>query len=238
MTQPTTPPGWYPDPAGGPGQRYWDGVAWRDAAPAAPAAPYPAAPAAPAKKRKVWPWIIGGLVVLLGIAGLGSTGDKAKKDAAPSASAPSVSIGAPTAAGDAKDAAAPAGTGVRDGKFEFTVLSVTSGGKEVGDNPFLKQTAQGQFFVVTVKVTNIGDKPQSFSPSNQKLIDNQGREFEPDATAQIALGGSDIPVWDNINPGNTADVKLVYDMPVGAVPAAMELHDSMFSAGAKVKVGP
>jgi hypothetical protein len=28
---PGAPPGWYPDPAGGPGQRWWDGYAWTDA---------------------------------------------------------------------------------------------------------------------------------------------------------------------------------------------------------------
>ena len=186
--------------------------------------------------------LIDRLQFLLALAALGGTGSKDTPSVtanAPSASAPA-SAPAPAAApaDDAKDAAAPAGASVRDGKFEFTVQSVTGGGKEIGDNPYLKQTAQGEYFVVTVKVTNIGDKAQSFSPSNQKLIDSQGREFEPDATAQIALGGSDIPVWDNINPGNTADVRLVYDMPVGAVPAAMELHDSMFSAGAKVNVSP
>ena len=27
---PTTPAGWYPDPSGAPGQRYWDGTAWTD----------------------------------------------------------------------------------------------------------------------------------------------------------------------------------------------------------------
>ena len=31
-----TAPGWYPDPSGAPGQRYWDGVAWTDARPAPP----------------------------------------------------------------------------------------------------------------------------------------------------------------------------------------------------------
>ncbi len=30
MSQPPTPPGWYPDPAGG-GRRYWDGQAWAGA---------------------------------------------------------------------------------------------------------------------------------------------------------------------------------------------------------------
>lgn len=29
-------PGWYPDPSGGPGRKYWDGAAWHDAVPAQP----------------------------------------------------------------------------------------------------------------------------------------------------------------------------------------------------------
>ncbi|UOX99862.1 phospholipid scramblase-related protein [Blastococcus sp. PRF04-17] len=30
MTQPPPPPGWYPDPAGGAGARWWDGQGWTD----------------------------------------------------------------------------------------------------------------------------------------------------------------------------------------------------------------
>lgn len=67
--------------------------------------------------------------------------------------------------------------------------------------------------VVTMTVRNISDKAYGFSPSDQKLLDAQGREFEPSTDAQIALGGSDIPVWDNINPGNTVTAKVVFDMP-------------------------
>jgi Domain of unknown function (DUF4328)/Protein of unknown function (DUF2510) len=51
---PGAPPGWYADPAGGPGQRWWDGYAWTEAtvAPEVPppppaAAPPPAAPFTP-----------------------------------------------------------------------------------------------------------------------------------------------------------------------------------------------
>jgi Protein of unknown function (DUF2510) len=28
MGEPSPPPGWYPDPSGAPGQRYWDGQQW------------------------------------------------------------------------------------------------------------------------------------------------------------------------------------------------------------------
>jgi Protein of unknown function (DUF2510) len=31
--QPNPPPGWYPDPAGGPQPRYWDGMRWKPARP-------------------------------------------------------------------------------------------------------------------------------------------------------------------------------------------------------------
>lgn len=34
-----TEPGWYPDPAGGPTRRYWDGNAWYDGIPAGPRQP-------------------------------------------------------------------------------------------------------------------------------------------------------------------------------------------------------
>lgn len=110
--------------------------------------------------------------------------------------------------------------------------------RRVGDNPYLAKKAQGQFVIVTLTVQNIGDKPQSFSPSNQKLLDASGRSFASDSMAQIALGGSDIPLWDNINPGNTVDVKLIYDMPAGAAPASVELHDSMLSGGVTVALTP
>ncbi len=36
MTHPVAPPGWYPDPTGGGGQKYWDGALWHDAIPTRP----------------------------------------------------------------------------------------------------------------------------------------------------------------------------------------------------------
>jgi hypothetical protein len=48
MTAPPPPPpppaGWYPDPTGKPGQKYWDGQAWHDAAPATASPAYAPTP--------------------------------------------------------------------------------------------------------------------------------------------------------------------------------------------------
>ncbi|MFT3887316.1 MAG: RDD family protein [Arachnia sp.] len=44
---PQPPAGWYPDPAGSDGERFWDGVAWSQATRDKPAPPPPAEPLAP-----------------------------------------------------------------------------------------------------------------------------------------------------------------------------------------------
>lgn len=74
MAQQSPPPGWYPDPAGGWGQRYWDGEAW------GPVAPPPAQPPpAPPRRSGVLPAFLAGLspallIVLLPLVCCGACG--------------------------------------------------------------------------------------------------------------------------------------------------------------------
>lgn len=139
-----------------------------------------------------------------------------------------------TSAAPKKDDTPGLNTAARDGKFEFKVTKVQTGVKSIGDE-YLNQKAQGQYVLITVTVTNIGDKPQTMFDSNQKLTDAQGRTFSPDSGAAIYMKDNDI--WmKEINPGNTMTGTLVFDMPVGAKPASIELHDSMFSGGTKVSL--
>lgn len=204
------------------------------------------APIQPPKKKKKWPWIVGILVVLIviiaAVSGGGGEGTDNTASSGNSNSAEQAGSGNGDAGDDKGDKktdeqAAGLNTPVRDGKFEFVITNVESGLSSVGENEFLTAEAQGQFVVVTMTVNNTSKEPKDFSPTNQKLFDTEGRSFDPDTTAQIYLGGSDIPVWDNINPGNTVEVKVVFDMPVDAKPASIELHDSMFSGGVKVNLG-
>jgi len=211
-----------------------------------PQQPVPAQPAPqPKKKSKKWPWIVGAIAAVAVIGAVsGGEDDKKSATATPPAGVAAVDAAAPAAPGaaaPAAPAAAPApkkalpglNTPVRDGKFEFVVTGVESGLSTVGDNPFLTEKAQGQFVIVTMTVSNTSDQPKGLSPDSQEMYDAQGRKFTADVSAGIALE-SDVPLWDEINPGNKVTMKVVYDMPADAVPAEMELHDSMFSGGTRV----
>ncbi|WP_020107964.1 DUF4352 domain-containing protein [Nocardia sp. 348MFTsu5.1] len=207
-------------------------------------APNWAPPPPPQKKRKKWPFIVGGIVAVIVIAIAAGGGDKKDEDSTAAATTTQpADAGSNQQANEPQNDSAPAAdttaglnTPVRDGKFEFVVAGVEAGVADVGDNPYLNQQASGQFVLVNITVKNISDKPESFSPLDQKLFDAQGREFEADTTAMIAATSSDIPVWDKINPGNSVNIQLVFDMPADATPSKVELHDSMFSGGVEVKL--
>ncbi|SNS97660.1 DUF4352 domain-containing protein [Rhodococcoides kyotonense] len=131
------------------------------------------------------------------------------------------------------ESAAGLGTPVRDGKFEFVVTGAQPGVPSVGQD-FLTETAQGEYVLVTMSVRNIGDQAQSFATSAQKLLDGQGRQFSVDDMATIVLDQG--IAFEQINPGNSIEATIVFDVPAGTVPAEIELHDSLFSGGATVKL--
>lgn len=140
-------PGWYQDPSGAPRQRYFDGQGWTEHY-----SPLPRTPKT--TKRKVWPWIAAGLAFLL-VVGVASGGNKKTPSAAPASLAQTTSVVPPTPKSaqaqpiaPVTKTAAPAGSSVRDGKFEFRVLGVERA-KTVSD-----ETAQGEFVVVTLSIEN------------------------------------------------------------------------------------
>jgi uncharacterized protein DUF4352/uncharacterized protein DUF2510 len=242
----TTPAGWYSDPDGSGGRRYFDGQSWtehRAAAAATEAPPLETARAAPSSGPNMK--VIGGViaaVVLLVVVGATAvvltmrtdvgdatvTHKPSDASAGTSAAAPETPTGeeAPTL----EDQAYSIGMPARDGNFEFTVTGVDRA-PLVADPQFpeLQKTAQGEFLLVNMTVTNVGAEPQTFFASFNKLSDG-ATVFEADDEAWIYLGNT----LADLNPGDSITTAVVYDVPVGTDPESVELHDGPFSDGVTV----
>jgi hypothetical protein len=142
----------------------------------------------------------------------------------PTATAPAASTGQ-----------ASIGTEVQDGAFAFTVTKVDTGLHALGQG-VLRSEAQGSYVLVHVTVRNVGTESQLFTDSNQTLLDAQGREFTADTSAAMMNVPDSESFLTDINPGNSVDGVLVFDVPEDVAPASIELHDSMFSSGVLVSL--
>ena len=235
---PTTPAGWYPDPSGAPGQRYFDGTRWTDHRTVASAPPPFVTNAEQNKpgRRKIIAGVAGGILALAVIGSLTSHDEPAPAISTVESSAQAAAV----EHADLQPAAAPtevvaaAGSAVRDGKFEFVVTSTDT--STVGGNPnnqFMQETAQGKYLNVHLRVTNIGNEAQTFFSSNQKLHAG-GREYDADSMVGMWNGAENVEV----NPGNSIDAVVSFDVPVDLATAdTLELHDSAFSGGAQLALG-
>lgn len=206
------------------------------------------------KKRFILP---GGLLVLVVlIVALSGGGDEADPTAAdpttqatdtatsePTASATAGGDPAPTDApeatatdGDTDADATTVGIGeaAKDGKFEFVVEAFECGVSSVGPE-LLEETAQGQFCLLELTVTNTGDEAQFMFADDQYLHDDQEREFSANSMASLmANEDSDSMFAEEINPGNTISGTVVFDIPEDVTIVDVELHDSAFSGGVVV----
>ena len=214
-----------------------------------PGQPYPGQPHPQARQKKplykrTWFLVLAGLLLvgILGSAlGGGSEGGSNSATAAsPSAGASSAeaaptSEAAPEAETEAPEPANPGiGQPAADGKFNFVVNGIDCNTTEIGDQYF-GTTAQGTFCIVDLSISNIGNEPQSFFGDNAKLYNAEKQEFSADTEAAIYLEDS-ASLYEEINPGNTLNSKVVFDVPVGTTPTAIELHDSAFSGGVTVNL--
>jgi hypothetical protein len=137
----------------------------------------------------------------------------------------------------APEPAAEPGIGdpVRDGKFEFVVNKIECGRSEVGSG-FFTETAQGQYCLVTMLVKNIGNEARTFHDGNQRAFDKDGRRFDADTGAGLAVNQDAEAFLTAINPGNQVTVVVVFDVPKGVDLVSLELHDSLFSGGVTVRL--
>jgi hypothetical protein len=303
MTTPPTPAGWYPDPDGSGGQRYWDGSGWtehRSPATPEPAAeppaseqptavvklppsgahrapdPEPTAPAEPPStainldsapseqltrpfggpsfeppptadddRRKLIIWFGAACAALLAVlvvvvvygaffnkndtiqisSGPGST----SKSATPTTSSGNGWGSETETASESPTAPSGSGPQASDGGLTFAVTGVeTAPSVKFQDAP-VEKTAQGEFFIVHMTVLNSGDAQTSFIGMWQKLKAG-GTTYPIDDIATAYLNGTSA----DLNPGDTADVAIAFDVPPGTSPESLEVHGDPISAGVDV----
>ena len=173
-----------------------------------------------------------GVLFLIGIiAAIVGGGDDGSQTAS---NATSGTTREPTRTTEAKTEAPGIGTPVRDGKFEFTVRKVECGKSKIGSSG-IDKNAQGQFCLVYLKVENIGKESQLLDGGNQYLFGPGGQRFDADSEAAVYLDQAQT-FLNEINPGNTVNGIVVFDIPKSVKPAKIELHDSAFSGGVTVEL--
>jgi hypothetical protein len=124
-------------------------------------------------------------------------------------------------------------TPVKDGKFTFVVSSVTCGKPSVGRSVITRK-AQGTYCLVAVTVQNTGTEAQSFSDGFQKLLGSDGTVYGADIAAGVIANENIAGLWTRIVPGDKVSGTIVYDVPLQAQIAKVELHDSALSKGVTV----
>ncbi len=126
--------------------------------------------------------------------------------------------------------ASPTETGdPTDGAFAYSVHGFEVGTTVTSADAPIEKTAVGEYVVVHMTVTNIGDVATPFLGTFQKLLAG-GTVYSIDDEATFYLGGG----MAELNPGDQVDVAVAFDVPPGTTPEAIELHTDPLSPGIQV----
>lgn len=154
-----------------------------------------------------------------------------------SAGTTTTGAGATAAASSSTQAAAPAaakGAGLNSpvtvGSFEYTATGSKDAGTTVGTSP-LSQTAQGTYVEVDLTIKNVGNSPATFVSNYVKVVDANGKTYDADPTATLYASPNQQAWVAAINPGNSINGPILFDVPVGTRAASIEVSDNMFTKG-------
>lgn len=125
------------------------------------------------------------------------------------------------------------GAPVRDGNLEFVVSRVRCGVHEVGTG-LVKRTAKGQYCLADVRVKNVKADARTLYEPFEKLVDSAGDKHGAEISMRLVL--RDQTLWDKIEPGRQVSGTMVFDIPQGATPELLELHDGPVSGGVTVRL--
>jgi hypothetical protein len=159
-----------------------------------------------------------------------SSGPSSTSESATPTTSPDSSWGTETETAS-ESPTAPSGPGPQatDGGLTFAVTGVeTAPSVQYQDAP-VEKTAQGEFLIVHMTVLNSGDAQATYLGTLQKLKAG-GTTYSIDDEATFYLNGG----LAELNPGDTADVAIAFDVPPGTTPESLEVHGDPISAGVEV----
>src|SRR5699024_10442241 len=108
---------------------------------------------------------------------------------------------------EAEQEIAEIGQTVHAGDFSFTVTDV-SHASSVADQ--FGKSAQGEYTILHLTITNTGDESVMVRDGNQTIVDTEGKRYDPAWAANMYLN-QDVFLHD-INPGNTVEGQMAFDM--------------------------
>lgn len=144
----------------------------------------------------------------------------------PEPPAPVVPYVAPTVA------APSIGQTVTDGRWAFTLNSVSLDGELIGETVG-SEKAQGTWVVAHVDVKNVAKVAGPLDVQSQFIVDTAGNKYT--ASVVPALDGWDHAYITGIKAGETVSAQIPFDVPQGTQFSHLELHDAQFGTkGAKI----
>ncbi|MGO1509832.1 MAG: DUF4352 domain-containing protein [Actinomycetaceae bacterium] len=130
-------------------------------------------------------------------------------------------------------AASQVGVPVEVGDLELTVTGVEPGIASVGDQ-FLGAQAQGQFVRVDLTIANTGDRAETFWENDAVLVDTEGRQH---STSSDSIYLEDTSwLLTEINPGNTTNGALLFDIPADAEVDLLQVSAGLFSGDVEIRL--
>lgn len=200
--------------------------------------PVPGENAKPANwfaRHKVLTAILALIVLAIIATAINGGSDSAKSDNSSASASAQSTEGGEQAADSGEQAAGDAkiGDAIEAGDLSVTVTNVEAGIKRIGDE-HLGSDPQGQYVKVSVSVTNNGKEATYFTESDQHLVDDQDRQHSTSGDS-IYLGEESV-LFEQINPGNTVEGIMLFDIPADANVKAIEIDTGLFSNPVRVAV--
>lgn len=192
------------------------------------------APAADPKKSGNWftrHKLLSALLAIIAVIAIGAALKGGGNDAASSNDKPAGS--SEQAANSEEAGEATVGEAITAGDLSVTVTDVETGLKRIGDANF-GSDAQGQYVKVSVSVTNNGKEATYFTESDQHLIDDQDRQHSTSGDSMYL--GNESVLFEQINPGNTVNGIMLFDIPADATVKAIDIDTGLFSNPVRVTV--